>query len=171
MNTTTPVLFVTLNFFKKSNLKTTIKKKTNPCFRIWWILGADFLPLVGCEIFFPGKNCREAEYMVFSWQELRWISYPYTQISQSFTSSRCRNPQCALLIHSAWRQSSPFIQLCPSPLRFLVVNFPLRLQTTNSKQNQSESSSSVRHSPVTSPALPAKHCGSRLSSLPEKHSK
>ena len=104
MNTTTPVLFVTLNFFKKSNLKTTIKKKTNPCFRIWWILGADFLPLVGCEIFFPGKNCREAEYMVFSWQELRWVSYPYTQISQSFTSSRCRNPQCALLIHSAWRR-------------------------------------------------------------------
>ena len=91
-----------------------------------------------------------------------------------------RNPQHFLPVQKSpacsphslcMKASSPFIQLCPSPLRFLVVNFPLRLQTTNSKQNQSESSSSVRHSPMTSPALPAKHCGSRLSSLPEKHSK
>ena len=54
--------------------------------------------------FFPLETIVEMlEDMVFSWQEMRCISYRYTQISQSFTSSQCRNPKCALLIHSAWR--------------------------------------------------------------------
>ena len=52
---------------------------------------------------FPWKVVEMLEEMVVSRQEVRWISYLYTQISQSFTSSRCRNPQHALLIHSAWR--------------------------------------------------------------------
>ena len=75
--------------------------------------------------FFRWKTIAEMlEDMVFSCQEVRWISNPHTQISQSFTSSQCRNPYFSL--HSlCMKASSPFRQLCPSPLQFLVVNFPL----------------------------------------------
>ena len=98
--------------------------KKNPFFRISWILGKDFLPLSVVEFFPLENNCRDAWSMVFSWQEVRWISNPHTQISQSFTSSQCRNPYFSP--HSlCMKVSSTFRQLCPSPLQFLVVNFPL----------------------------------------------
>ena len=70
----------------------------------------------------PGKSCKDA------WRRGIQLArgqcdYPHTQIPQSFTSSRCRNPYFSP--HSfCMKASSPFRQLCP-PLQFLVVNFPL----------------------------------------------
>ena len=74
--------------------------------------------------FFCWKTIVEMlEDVVFSWREVRWLSYSHTQISQSLTSSQCRNPYFSP--HSlCMKVSSPFRQLCP-PLWFLVVNFPL----------------------------------------------
>ena len=101
MNITTQVLFVTLIFFKKSNLKTTIKKKKIHPSGFDESLGRIFCLSLVVEFSSLEKIVGMLEDVLFSWREVRCIYYRYTQIPQSFTSSQCRNPQCALLIHSA----------------------------------------------------------------------
>lgn len=54
-------------------------------------------------------------------------SHSFTPMSFPFTPSR--NPQCASFIHSSLCCPCPFMHLLPFSLRFLFVNFSLRVQS------------------------------------------